>query len=113
MHEAEPHRDSFEEMEAVIDAAQAEIEHEFQISGNSWVDCVNRLLVVLPKHIEIAHDDGLLPDDKYEAAKTNLEKVNQRVADLSVEYPDRDSDVPAEVKDEIYKQLNILNGTWV
>lgn len=95
-----------------INNASERTEAEFNKTANTWLECFSSSIFVVETAI-VALDEAkkikaVLGEDKVDAMIKKLESLKERHKQFVQLYPDKDTIPPENVKQELFKLLNIF-----
>lgn len=105
-----PEEAPLEYLQNIIRSAPEEIAREYAATKNTWMDCFVTILTVIKGRMAL-HGDKLqeiLSPEGYQTALKKLQALEEQVAKLRRQYPQKEPDPPVETKEELLSKANIF-----
>jgi hypothetical protein len=106
--DSEPKNNKFETIQESIANSPDRIEAEFNRSANNWISCVGTRVVLIEMQLNHPETKSLISDELYQKATARLEQLKVRIHELQKIYPDKSTNPPEEVKQELINGLDVL-----
>ncbi|MBI2065045.1 MAG: hypothetical protein HYT62_03280 [Candidatus Yanofskybacteria bacterium] len=89
--------------------APTEVEAEFSRTANTWLECFGSRIFQIETYLDMNSTRTDLSEEQYGQAEAKLAELKELHAQFKQQYPDRDTIPPEEVKQELFRKLDILN----
>lgn len=96
---------SLQTVHHIIADAPRRIEAEYAKGQNPWLACVNTDLAGIRANLEFALEDGLITQERHDTARAHTVMLAAKVKSFAQKYPEKESVVPEEIKQEILLDL--------
>lgn len=106
--EPQKEKNRLEQLREAIKNAPQSIEEEFSRTANPWLSCFGSSIFVVETYLSSPKIKELLSLEKYEQADKRIEGLKERVYGLKELYPDKQTIVPEDIKQELLDRLDIL-----
>ncbi|MCX6778953.1 MAG: hypothetical protein NTU97_01860 [Candidatus Magasanikbacteria bacterium] len=96
------------EMRAIIQGARESVTGEFARTPNDWLSCFGSKIFQIECYLDSSRTAAEL-GDKVFAAQSKMEVLKKRLRELKVIYPTKDTIPPDEIKEELFRGLDVLS----
>lgn len=96
------------ECREAITNAPAGVQQEFARTTNTWLDCFVSRLFVVTTYFGMRSVEQTLGSERYRAASQQLLDLSERVRELQVLYPEKDTIPPSEIQSELFARLDLF-----
>jgi len=95
-----------ESIARIIQGAAEKVEREFADSANDWLSCFGSKIFQIETYLFGAEAE--FGPDETEVIKDRLDKLTERLMELKKLYHSKTDIPPEEIKQELFRKLNIL-----
>lgn len=85
------------------------VEAEFERTNNTWLDCFTTRIFVIETHLDSRKTREELSPDQHQEAERKIQELKEFHRGLLDKYPNKDTIPPDDVKQELFRRLNILS----
>lgn len=89
--------------------APVAVEAEFERTDNIWLDCFTSRIFQIETYLDLKNTRESLTPEQYQKAQRMLEELKEFHRNLLDQYPSKDTIPPDDIKQELFKRLNILD----
>lgn len=97
-----------EEIKASVRNVRSGIEAEYARTTNSWMECAGSRAFQLECFLDSEKAEQELGKDVCESLRTKLARAIDRLIELKRQYPDKQTEPPAEIKEEMISLLTVV-----
>lgn len=100
---------NLKKIHSIISNAPELIEEEMgRGTDNPWFACVDTQLQALIFLVDFAQEDGEIDGERAEALVAKIRNLSKVTKEYQRQYPTKNDVVPPELKEEMYRKLNIF-----
>ncbi len=105
-----PKEAPLEYLQKIIKNAPERIKKEYATTENTWLSCLITVLTIIRLRMLLhkAKLEELLSPEVHKTAMAKLAALERRVKELKKQYPQKETDPPDKIKEELLKAANIF-----
>ena len=92
----------------IIAESPQKLQDEFDRSNNVWVDCFNTRFILVGRYLDLFKESAEYTPQNYAVVESNFQKLTETFKPIHKQYRSREMDPSPEVKDDLFKLLNIF-----